>query len=185
MARWATLEGVVLAWLATELCLGALRPSPTRLRHPSWVKVTRGLWLLGPWVCVWGVRESVGAVPASATAEWAAVAAAATGLCLRWLSLLRLGADFTYGVMPAGPAHRLRTDGPYRWVRHPAYLGLLLLTNFFGAFTGSWLGALLLATTLPNVLVRIAEEETYLLDQFGERYRDYRRTSWRLVPFVY
>ncbi|HUR34018.1 MAG TPA: hypothetical protein VM032_09515, partial [Vicinamibacterales bacterium] len=69
-------------------------------------------------------------------------------------------------------------------VRHPLYLGWVLV--LFGAtrMTGDRL--LFAAISTVYLLVAMPFEETALLDQFGQRYREYRRAvRWRLIPYIH
>ena len=109
----------------------------------------------------------------------------AGGLCIRFLSRRTLGRHYSVRV-ETSQAHRLVTTGMYRYVRHPAYLGLLCL--FFGIplCEGSWGGLLLAALGgLPSILYRIQIEEKALNQWFGEEYRYYSQNSWRLIPYIW
>ena len=89
-----------------------------------------------------------------------------------WRLLAKIGAE-----------HRLCTDGPYQWVRHPIYVAcdLLALGTFLWVPTIGMCAALLM---LVSGHVRMLGEEKVLLDAFGEEYRDYRRQTKRYVPGV-
>lgn len=83
--------------------------------------------------------------------------------------------------LPRAPS--LYTGGPYRWIRHPIYAGFAL------AFAGHQLaGGFLPGLAVWVVFVasflrqRIAVEEAMLVQQFGNVYREYRRTTWRMFP---
>ncbi len=78
--------------------------------------------------------------------------------------------------------HTLVTGGPYRFVRHPGYAGMILLTTFGGLMIGSWLA--LLAGLIPATLfvARAASEDRFLHAQLPG-YPDFAaRTRYRLVP---
>ena len=80
----------------------------------------------------------------------------------------------------------LVTGGPYALIRHPGYLGLLLLT--LGIALGySGLIALIAVPVLvlPGLAYRIHIEERLLRESFGEPYRKYARRTKRLVPFIW
>ncbi len=81
--------------------------------------------------------------------------------------------------------HTLVTGGPYRWVRHPMYLGLLLFPVGAGLVFGSLLGMALPLLLLPLFVWRISDEESVMSREFGHRWTAYSQTTWRLVPFVY
>jgi methanethiol S-methyltransferase len=81
-------------------------------------------------------------------------------------------------------SNALQVGGPYRWVRHPLYLGWLLA--LFGAahMTGDRLAFAAISTAY--LLVAIPWEERSLLRVFGEPYARYQRVvRWRVVPYVY
>lgn len=81
--------------------------------------------------------------------------------------------------------HQVVTTGPYRYVRHPMYLGLLLQVAGIPMLLGSaWSAACALATAL-SVIVRTAlEDRTLQRDLPG--YAEYaRRTRFRLVPGIW
>jgi len=75
------------------------------------------------------------------------------------------------------------TGGPYRWVRHPSYTGLLLVALGFGLGARNWL-SLLICAVVPvlGLLPRITVEESELTRVLGDRYQSYQRTTRRLVP---
>jgi protein-S-isoprenylcysteine O-methyltransferase Ste14 len=76
----------------------------------------------------------------------------------------------------------LVADGPYRYVRHPLYLGGILAT-FGVAFMASRLGFVILVISLTLLYVRLADrEEAELEQQQGEGYREFRRRVPRLWP---
>jgi protein-S-isoprenylcysteine O-methyltransferase Ste14 len=81
--------------------------------------------------------------------------------------------------------HRLVTTGFYRVIRHPSYLGALLGGVGWVLVFRSGIGLILMALLFPMIFVVIPAEEELLLWEFGEDYADYRRHTWRLLPFVY
>jgi len=81
--------------------------------------------------------------------------------------------------------HRLSTDGPFAWVRHPIYAALdLLALGTLVWIPTAWTGAgLLLMAVMGDVRAR--GEEKVLLAAFGESYRRYRASVRRFVPKIY
>ena len=106
------------------------------------------------------------------------------GLVLRLAPVFALGRRFS-GLVAIQEGHRLKTDGLYRFVRHPSYAGLLLSCAGFVLIFRCWLGLLVVTGILLVLLARIRAEEALLLDTFGEEYAAYRRHTWRLVPWLY
>ncbi len=82
--------------------------------------------------------------------------------------------------------HRLKTDGFYRFVRHPSYLGALLAMAGWALVFRSSIGLLLTLAMFVPIIARIRAEEDFLMREFDEQYRAYQqRTPWRLFPFIY
>jgi protein-S-isoprenylcysteine O-methyltransferase Ste14 len=81
--------------------------------------------------------------------------------------------------------HTLVTAGPYRWLRNPIYSGMLVM--FLGsalvvARGRAWVAVLVLVAAF---LVKIRQEERFMLRQFPREFPQYRQRSWALVPFLY
>ena len=81
--------------------------------------------------------------------------------------------------------HQLATRGMYAYVRHPIYLGVIVVMTGIGLFTGSLLGLIVLWGTIPFILRRIRLEECMLLDEPGLGYEAYMEGTKRLVPSLY
>jgi len=82
--------------------------------------------------------------------------------------------------------HRLITHGISRFVRHPAYLGLLLiLVVALPVYASSGWGFLILSLLIPIFLGRIRMEERLLTEHFGDEYREYQASTRKLIPFLY
>jgi len=80
-------------------------------------------------------------------------------------------------------SHELVRGGPFRWVRHPAYTSMILEILSGALLLRSWWTALVVyAAFLPTLIARIRIEEGALIEKFGERYRDFKRTTPALFP---
>jgi protein-S-isoprenylcysteine O-methyltransferase Ste14 len=79
--------------------------------------------------------------------------------------------------------HELICSGPYRWVRHPIYAGLLLAFAGTALTIGQWSGIVGLLIVYVTLRLKSRVEERYMLDTFGDRYRQYQREVPALVPF--
>jgi protein-S-isoprenylcysteine O-methyltransferase Ste14 len=81
--------------------------------------------------------------------------------------------------------HRLVTEGPYRWVRHPGYTAGFLLCLASGIALGSWFSALAGVACMPLLLRRALAEDRFLKGNL-EGYSVYANTvRYRLVPGVW
>jgi protein-S-isoprenylcysteine O-methyltransferase Ste14 len=107
------------------------------------------------------------------------------GLALKAWAMRTLGRFYTR-TLRAASDQPVIDAGPYRLVRHPGYLGALLLWLGFGLAVRNWLATLSVALALaPAYLRRIHSEESLLVETLGEPYAAYRRRTWRLLPGVY
>ena len=106
------------------------------------------------------------------------------GLGLTWWARILLGRLWSSAITRK-EKHRLVATGPYAFVRHPIYTGLiiaLLATAAIEATRVALLGALLVALGL---WVKARAEEYFLLSELGlEAYASYRRRVPMLVPFL-
>lgn len=104
------------------------------------------------------------------------------GMGLRLWSILVLGRFFTVDVR-VHPDQTVVDRGPYRFVRHPSYTGLILFFAGVGLALSNWASLLVLAV-VPTVglLVRIRSEERALIAGLGDRYRRYADDHRRLFP---
>ena len=107
------------------------------------------------------------------------------GIGLRYWSFRSLGRYFTFTVMTSTDQPVIMT-GPYRFLRHPSYLGLLLVLAGLGLSLGSWLSfAAMVLVPLAGFINRIRIEEAALSATLGSAYTDYARSRKRLIPFVW
>jgi len=107
------------------------------------------------------------------------------GLVLRWWSIRTLGQYFTL-VLKTSPGQSVVDRGPYRFLRHPSYTGLLMTVLGCALMVGNWVGFLACsAMVVAAVVYRIRIEERALVGALGETYLDFAKTRARLIPFVW
>jgi protein-S-isoprenylcysteine O-methyltransferase Ste14 len=104
------------------------------------------------------------------------------GLATRVWAVAALGGAFRTTV-EVDPDQAVVTTGPYKWIRHPSYAGLLLILAGLGLALGNWLAAAAcLALPLPALTWRIHVEEAELSRVLGDAYRAYQTQTARLIP---
>lgn len=132
--------------------------------------------LVLPWTLVFGLCVLVAATTADRTETSFALGVPLLGLgaLLMLVSFAALG----------GTGGRFVAGGPYRWVRHPLYLGMLVAAAGVIVIGRSLSAAVLF---VPTVLVTVArarrEEENLIRGRLGSGYDEYRRRVPFLVPF--
>ena len=107
------------------------------------------------------------------------------GVSIRYIAMRTLNRHFTYAVS-IREQHELIEQGLYRYIRHPAYLGELLIFFGIGLAFANWI-SLVSLFVFPMIAfsIRMNVEEKALLEHFAGRYVEYRRRTWRLIPWLY
>jgi len=107
-----------------------------------------------------------------------------TGVTFRLWAIHTLGELYSHRVrMVTG--HTVVQSGPYQWIRHPAYTGMLLAHVGFVLFFFNWSAlAVFFGVFLPAVVLRILTEEKTLLPALPG-YAEYALPRKRLLPFIW
>jgi len=114
---------------------------------------------------------------------WLMVVLVLAGFGLCWWARLHLG-DLWSSDVARKADHRVIESGPYAFVRHPIYTGLILAAFASAAEFGTaaaLLGACLMAL---GWYLKARFEERFLIQELGPGYDDYRQRVAMLVPFV-
>jgi protein-S-isoprenylcysteine O-methyltransferase len=184
LTTWLAIVGVLL-WLGYEVVLRR-RTGPETDREDA----DRGSTVV--LITAYGVAvvltvtlslAGTGRVPVGL--RWVGVAAIAVGLVVRAWGMAVLGRFYTRTLRVTGDQHVV-TSGPYRLIRHPGYLGSLLVWLGYCLGVGNWIALLAVAALMTGAYAwRIHAEERMLAETLGDEYRAYQRRTARLVPFVY
>ena len=116
--------------------------------------------------------------------HWVLIAAivltfAGTGLSI-WARLI-LGENWSAKVTRKVD-HELIRSGPYAFVRHPIYSGLLLATIGTAIFVGEYRGLVAVPLVLLSESIKARREERFMIEEFGQTYQEYREQTWFIVP---
>jgi protein-S-isoprenylcysteine O-methyltransferase Ste14 len=102
------------------------------------------------------------------------------GLGIVLISIFKLGQSLTASPIPKENAE-LKTDGLYKWMRHPIYTGLMLTTLGIALEAGSVAKLLFVAALMVLFDYKAKYEESFLIKRFPE-YRSYMSSTGRFVP---
>jgi protein-S-isoprenylcysteine O-methyltransferase Ste14 len=115
--------------------------------------------------------------------QWAGVGLCVAGIGFAVWARLYIGRN--WGMpMSLREGHELVTSGPYAYVRHPIYAGLML-AMIGSAFTLSLLWLIGLPLYFTYFIFAARSEEKTMLAQFPDAYPVYRRRTKMLIPFVF
>jgi protein-S-isoprenylcysteine O-methyltransferase Ste14 len=82
--------------------------------------------------------------------------------------------------------HKLATSGPYAYVRHPIYTGMLGMLVATGLAISHWQALIVaLFVYVVGTIIRVRSEEKLLREAFGEQFENYARRVPALVPGLY
>ena len=108
----------------------------------------------------------------------------AAGLWLTARGVARIDPLELAGIHSAANSQGLQVTGPYRWVRHPLYLGWALMVFSAPHMTGDRLAFAIITT--GYLVAAIPWEEQSLRQSFGDDYDRYANdVRWRMIPFIY
>ncbi len=81
--------------------------------------------------------------------------------------------------------HQLVTNGLFKYVRNPRYLGILLNNIGIAFIFRSWLAIVLVLFLIAVLIWRIRDEEELMKKEFGRSWEEYKKRTWRLLPFIH
>ena len=156
-----------------------------RLQHQSVVSVLLILLLFGVLVFLpFADRNNICVIRENPPVRWSGLFFVAIGLIIIFWSGVTLGRMYSAEVTIQHD-HELITSDLYRYIRHPRYLGALMLSLGLPLLFRSWIVSTLFLPFLIVILLRIRDEETVLSIEFGHDWEQYCKHSCRLIPFVY
>lgn len=122
-------------------------------------------------------------VPASTLLDGVAAFMVTAGLLFAVWARVHLGTNWS-GRVSLKENHELIRTGPYRFVRHPIYTGLLLAIFGTALAVGEWRGLLATALMFVSYWRKLRVEEALMRATFGDDYRRYCEHTAALIPYV-
>ena len=187
MIAWPSdvIAALWIGWLSYWWAIAARGTKPAKRRENV---ATRLAYSLPLWIAV---LLLIGRLPFMSSrfapvglgVELAGLAVAVAGFAFAIWARVHLGGNWS-GSVTVKQGHTLVQSGPYAYVRHPIYTGLLAAILGTALVLGEWrdLVALMLATA--SCWYKLSLEEQWMGETFGAAYADYRQRVRALVPFL-
>ena len=151
-----------------------------RLRYWVWLVSAYFLLLYGPRL---PFPLNLRIVPHATPTAMAAAVLCLIGLAFAVWARVTLGRNWS-GVVALKEGHELIERGPYRFVRHPIYTGILTMFFATALAVGHLAGFAATLLMFASFWIKLRDEEKLMLQQFPEQYAAYRQRTRRIVPFV-
>lgn len=108
-------------------------------------------------------------------------------LCLlyRWYAIQVLGRFYT-ATISIFPDHKIVEAGPYKLFRHPQHFAeSFAFVALACCFQNYFCQLLTVLFPLVSAVFKVKLEEKALLEHFGEKYLNYQRRTYRIIPYIY
>jgi protein-S-isoprenylcysteine O-methyltransferase Ste14 len=182
------LLGLWLVWIAYWR-ISAADVKPTQRHESAGSRAAHLLPLLIAAVLLWIHGDAEGSwlfqrfLSRGETLFWVGTAITAAGLGFSAWARVHLGRNWS-ATVTVKQDHELIRTGPYAFVRHPIYTGVLF--GFIGTalVTGEWRGVLAVVIVFAAFWRKLRLEERWMSETFGEDYRRYRARTRALIPFL-
>jgi protein-S-isoprenylcysteine O-methyltransferase Ste14 len=119
--------------------------------------------------------------PTTAFTGWLAVALTALGVALTLWARFILGSNWSANVT-IKVAHELIRTGPYRFVRHPIYTGVILAAVGTAIALDQWRGVIAVLLLWVSFTIKRLKEEQFMRQTFGDQYIEYSRNTGAIFP---
>jgi protein-S-isoprenylcysteine O-methyltransferase Ste14 len=176
-------------WILTEVIGGGIIPmlrrsgGNTKRKDSGSVLIIRVLMYVSVMIAIWFDLENIAMLP-----DWVfypGIMIIVIGIIVRQWAIFVLGRFFTTTVS-VQKSQKVIDHGPYRYIRHPSYLGIFLIIVGIGLALHTWGGILVLLVMNGIALgYRMHVEEKVLVSELGDDYVQYMKRTKRLIPFIF
>ena len=183
-ARAAAVAATVVISIAAMFTRGNLSSGRREDASNRWILLPfLVLGIVLGWLPAYTDRREIATIDGDAV-RYVGLALYIVGCVVRLAPVFVLGRRFS-GLVAIQEDHELVTGGLYRVIRHPSYLGLLIMSLGWSLAFQSDAGIVLTAILLVPLVARIQAEEALLRSHFGAEYDRYRDRTSRLIPGLY
>ena len=185
MSAFRICQGLWIAWIVIWL-VWALQSKRTKLRESIGSRISYAIpaWAamffmfdarsLGPWG-----RGAI--LPAGTVLAETGIAITALGFVVTLWARYILGANWS-GIVTVKVDHELIRTGPYRWVRHPIYTGLMVSMIGTAAALDEWRSVPAVLLLWIAFTIKRLKEEQFMRQTFGDRYIEYSHATGAIFP---
>ena len=191
MTHAAVLEYVGVVWtvLSVAWVAGAFATKRVQRAESAWARFVHMAVLVVAFALLFTAWPRLGPlgrrfVPDSTGMGYLGLLLTLVGAAFALWARVSLGRDWSSAI-EIKQDHVLAQRGPYAVVRHPIYTGLLLAMAGTAIAIGTLRGLAAVGLALIAFLRRAQVEETFLMQQFGARYAEYKREVKKIIPLVW
>lgn len=177
-----------ILWLGFGIywAVSARQSGPTETTEANWFRalrfgilVTTFVLLLAPWLG-FSILDTR-AYPDSFAMRWVGAVLTTAGIGLAVSARRHLGKNWSDKV-ELKVDHQLIRSGPYAYMRHPIYSGVLLGVAGTALAIGMVRGGVAFCLLLSSYAIKARKEETVLAGKFGDEFREHQRNAGFLLP---
>lgn len=172
---WAAIWMVLIFW---HKSVKKRESAEERIRHIAPMLI--GFWLLFGRVGTVSWLEQI-VISRTPGVLWSGVALTALGVVVSVWARLALGSNWS-GVVTLKENHELIRKGPYRWIRHPIYTGMLMSFAGTALVDGRLRGWLGLVVVWITFYFKARREERFLRQEFGAGFDEHTRKTGMFLP---
>jgi len=178
----------MLPWcaFAAYWAISALRVKRTKSAEKAPDRLATLALMMLAFMLLFSERWSIGPlrlrfIPRDERIAWAGIVLTSIGVGIAIWARYCLG-QFWSARVTLKEGHQLIRSGPYAFVRHPIYTGMLLAVAGTALVVGEWRAVLAVVLVLAAHWRKALREEKMLTTEFGEEYARYRRSTGFLFP---
>ena len=120
-------------------------------------------------------------LPFNLTVRWTGAVLAAGGIAICLWARRHLGTNWS-GTVTLKEGHELIRSGPYRAIRHPIYSGILLALLGTAVEIGQLRAFAAVIVAWISFYLKARREESFLTDEFGEKFRTHAQHTGMFLP---
>ena len=176
------------AWLVflAYWSVSALKLKSIRRREPRGERLIQLVFMVAAYFLMFNDQFSRGwlttrFVPASPSIGKFGVTVAVVGIAFAIWARWHLGENWS-ATVTLKEGHELISSGPYRYMRHPIYSGMLLAFVGTALALGEYRALISVCIVLVAFYTKAKKEELFLTQEFGEKFREHSRRTGRFLP---